>query len=132
MCCRDMGLVPRTWDSPRDSPVRVGVSPTTTIPQVFTARGVEAVFPVLEPWVAQFVSLPSCSSSLSTSKYGKSCSQGLGMNPIRQLWPCPTPVHRHLAVSPLCPCCLSLLLLVWHEYFFFNSLVVRLPCCSIF
>ena len=43
-------------------------------------------FPVLEPWVAQFISLPSCSSGLSTLKCGTAQSSS-----------------RCLAASPLCP-----------------------------
>ena len=83
-------------------------------PQVFTARGFEALFPALELWVAWSVLLPSYSSRFI----------------CMQMWDhlvCqPLPHPPHPPAAPLCPP-VSL-----DECFFFNSLVVRLPYSSIF
>ena len=77
-------------------------------------------FPVLEPSVAQSVSLPSCSSWFIHT----------------QMWDCLVHHPRPhllwsssccLATNPLCPCCPGL-----DECFFFNSLVVGLPYSLIF
>ena len=66
-------------------------------PQVFSVRDLRLYFPVLEPWVAWSVSLPSCSSWFFCSRMWD-C-------PVRSLPPC-------CASSP--PNCLSLPLLpVW-------------------
>ena len=104
--------------SPTNSPVRLGVSPATATPKDFLQPEVlRLYFPMLESWVAQYVSLPSCSSRFIHT----------------QMWNC--------LVHQLLPWCLVSSLL-WlpvsipptnlNEYFFFNSLVVRLPYSLIF
>ena len=61
-------------------------------------------FPVLEPWVAGFVSLPSCPSRLIHMR----------MWEILSSCHCLACLVCHLAMHPLCPGCLSLIpLLVW-------------------
>ena len=50
------------WVSPRNSPVRLGVSPAAASPTGFSIQKLRLSFSELEPWVAWSVSLPSCSS----------------------------------------------------------------------
>ena len=89
-------------------------------PEIFTARGFEAIFPMLDPWVVWSVSLPICSSWF-ICMWMWDCL-------VRQLPPCPPgPPARCLAMYPLCPGCLSLpLLSVWISVSSFNSFVARL------
>ena len=72
-------------------------------------------FPTLEPWVGQFVSLPSCSLSLSVFK-------------------CATPGPPAAALPHVLSAQLSISTppTGLDKCFFFNSLVVGLPCRLIF
>ena len=89
------------WVSPTNSPVRLGISSTASTPQVFSVRGLRLYFLVLEPWVAQFVLLHSCSSQFICT----------------QVWDC-------LLCQPL-PCCPSPPLLpVWMN-------ISLTPCCQV-
>ena len=82
----------------------------------FQSEVLRLYFPSLEPWVTWSVSLPGCSSQFI----------------CMQMW--------ELRVLQLPPCCESSLPQLpistpptsLDECFFFNSLVVRLPCSSIF
>ena len=63
-----VGVRSRTlWVSPADSPVSLGVDPTPQPPQVFSMRGLEALFSCLEPWVARSVSPTVVPPGLSAS-----------------------------------------------------------------
>ena len=97
------------WFSPTNFPVRLGVSPTTTIPKVFLSEVLRLYFPTLEPWVVQSVSLRSCSSRFICTLHSNVGPCG---PPLSTLLTCPT---SHLAANPLSPSCLSLfpLLPVW-------------------
>ena len=54
-----------------NSPVRLGVSPTTSTSIVFfSVRGFEALFPHIGTWLVQSVSLLSCSSQFICTKCG--------------------------------------------------------------
>ena len=104
------------WVSLMNSPVRLGVSPTATTPQVFVVRGFEALFP--------------CTVAL-----------GCAICLAPQLF---LPVHLHANVGLPGPPATTLprVLSAWlpisvpptglDEFFFFNSLVVGLPYSSIF
>ena len=105
------------WVFTMNSPVRLGVSPSTALPTGFLQPGIlKPYFPELEPWVSHSVSLPSCSSWFI----------------YMQMWD--YPVHQ----PP--PCCESSLPQLpisapptsTDECFFFNSLVIRLPYSLIF
>ena len=73
-------------------------------------------FPSLEPWVVQSVSLPSCSSPfICTRMWDRLVSQ---------------PPPCHVSCLPQLPITTPPTSL--DERFFFNSLVVRFPCSSIF
>ena len=79
----------------------------------FQSEVLKLYFPALEPWVVQFVSLPSCS-------YQFICTR---------MWDCqPLPCH----VSFLPWLSFSTPPTSLDDCFFFNSLVVRLPYTSIF
>ena len=96
------------WVSPTNSPVRLGVSPTTPTPTGFYGQKfLRLSFPTLEPWVAWSVSLPSCSSQFIYTQ--------MWDHTVCQPQPCPPrSSSHHLAGSPLCPSCPSApLLLVW-------------------
>ena len=102
VCVRSRSL----WVSPRNSPVRLGVSPAAITPhRVFQLGVLRLYFPTLEPWFAQCFLLPSFSSMFIHMQMWAVCS-----------------TNRHLvlssscclAVSPLRPGYPSLpLLLVW-------------------
>ena len=92
--------------------------------RIFQSEVLRLYFLALEPWIVQCVLLPSCSSWFI----------------CMQMWDCQV---RHLPshlVFQLLSCCESSpsQLLVsapstgLNEYFFFNSLVVGLPCSLIF
>ena len=111
------------WVFPLISPVRLRVSPTTATPTYFTSRGFEAYFSCagtfgcavcLNPQLLLLV-YPHANVVLSAAT-----------SPIQSF-------SHHLARHPLCPSCLSPLLLpVWMNVSFFNSLVVRFPYSSVF
>ena len=101
------------WVSPTTSPVRLGVSPAvaSTHRGVFNQR-FEALFPVLEPWVARSVLLPCRSSRfICVRMWGRRVCQ------MSHCLPCSTICHfagSSRNVRPLCPGCPSLPLLpVW-------------------
>ena len=76
-------------------------------------------FPMLEPWVVQFVSLPSCSSRFICT----------------QMWDvllCQLPPHLLGPSTAALPCIISSPPTGLNECFFFNSLVVGLPYSLIF
>ena len=86
----------------------------------FQSEALRLYFPVLEPWVARSVSLPSCSSQFICSR----------------MWDCPTTSLHPACPSPPAsslPRVLSALLPIsasptgLKECFFFKSLVVGLP-----
>ena len=82
-------------------------------------------FPRLDPWVAQSISFPSCSSSLSATKQmWDHLLLQLPPHPVLQPLPC------HKSSLPWLPVCTPPTGL--DESFFFNSLVVGLPYSSIF
>ena len=83
------------WISPTNSCESGSLSHLCNPPHVFTVRGFEALFPLLEPWFAWYVSFPSCSSwFICTWMWNR---------PVCQPPPClPRPSSRCLAVSPLC------------------------------
>ena len=85
-------------------------------PQVFSVRDLRLYFPALEPWVAQSVSLPSCSSQFICMRVWDL----LIYQPPTCCKSSPPGCH-----SP--PPSIGL-----DECFFFNSLVVRLPYSLIF
>ena len=82
----------------------------------FQSEVLRLYFPALEPWVAQSVSFPSCSSWFI-------CQHRMWDHPVLQLLPCHTSSLPQLLISSP-PTGLN-------ECFFFNSLVVRLPYSSI-
>ena len=88
------------WVSPMNSPMRF-LNPH----RFFQSEVLRLYFPTLGPWVAQSVSLPSCSSwFISTQMWDR---------PLLQL-PLTCSSSHSLATSPLCPGCLAPpLLLVW-------------------
>ena len=99
---------------------KAGVSPTAATPHRFLQPEVLRLsFPVLEPWVAWSVSLPSCSSQFIRMQM---CDHLL-----LQLLPCVASNLQHREVLPVSTPSTSL-----DECFFFNSLVVRFPYSSIF
>ena len=117
------------WVSPTNSPVRLGVSPTTANPTDFySQRFWDGIFLCWKRWVVQPVLLPS-------SSFRFICSQMLDL-PVHQ------PLHHSSqAPAPASPSILSLLssqLTVstpptsLDECLSFNSLVVGLPYSSIF
>ena len=82
----------------------------------FQSEALRLYFPTLEPWVAQSVSFPSCSSQFV-------CTH-MWDHPLLQPPPC------HTSSPPLLPASAPLTSL--YEYFLFNSLVVGLPYSLIF
>ena len=79
------------WVSPTNSPMRLEVSPAaTSTPMVFSIWGLRLYFPMLEPWIAWFVSLPGCSSRFIYTR--------LWHCPLYNLPPCsvlwPPPCHK--------------------------------------
>ena len=104
------------WGSLMNSPVRLGVSPTTATPTGVTVRGFEALFPCDRTQGCGSVLLPSCSSQFI-------CTQ-MWDHLVHQ----PPPFHE--SSLPWLP--VSAPPTSFNEYFFFNSLVVRLPCSLIF
>ena len=81
-------------------------------------------FPALEPWVAQSVSLPTCSSQfICTEMWDHLLHQPLP-HPVHQLPPCCESSLSRLPISAP-PTSVD-------ECFFFSSLVVRLPYSLIF
>ena len=105
------------WVSLMTSAVRLGVSPTATIPTGFySQRFLRLYFSILEPWVVRFVLLLSYSS----------CFIPMWMWDHRAHQPPPYLMFSlpRLPV-PTPPTGLD-------EYFFFNFLVVRLPYSLIF
>ena len=104
------------WGSLMNSPVRLGVSPTTATPTGLTVRGFEALFPCDRTQGCVSVLLPSCSSQFI-------CTQ-MWDHLVHQ----PPPFHE--SSLPWLP--VSAPPTSFNEYFFFNSLVVGLPYSSIF
>ena len=82
------------WVSPRTSPVRLGVSPAaaSTGKGVFN-QGLEALFPVLEPWVTRSASLPCRSSQFICARMW-----GLGVLPTALPAPFSTTLSPALSV----------------------------------
>ena len=108
-----------------NSPVRLGVSPTTSTPnRCFQSEVLMLYFPVLEPWAAWSVSLPSCSSWFIHTQMWDPPVHKPPPRLVCQLPPC------HRSSPPGCPS--PPLLLVWNECFFFISLVVGVPYSLIF
>ena len=95
-------------------------------PQIFTARGFDAYFPVLDPWVAWSVSLPSFLFPvyLQANVGPLGLPAGTLPNLVLELPPC------HESYLPRLP--ISTLSTGLDECFFFNSFVVGLLCSSIF
>ena len=94
-------------------------------PQVFSVRGLRLYFPALEPWFAWSVLLPGCSSLFFCT----------------QMWDRQSACHRLAHPGPpaaALPQVLSAQLSIstpptgLDKCFFFNSLVVGLPCRLIF
>ena len=136
-------LIPQGWAcvhcktlrvSPTNSPVRLGVSPTTSTPTgFFQSEVLRLFFPTLELWVAWSVSLPSCSSQFLHMQMWDHLLLQPPPCQIHQLLPClPRSSSHFLATSPLCQLLISAPLTCLDECFFFNSLVVGLPYSSIF
>ena len=90
----------------------------------FQSEVLRLYFPMLEPWVARSVSLPSCSSQFICTQMWDCllCQQPPGL--VLQTLPCCESSLPQLPVSTA-PTGL-------YECFFFNSLVVGLPHSSIF
>ena len=103
-------LIPRWVGLSHGLPVRLGVSPTKHPPQVFTARGFEAFF--------------TCAGTMG-------CAVCLAPQLFLPTYPPSLPVTAlpHF-LSPQLPDSAPPTSL--DECFFFNSLVVRLPCSLIF
>ena len=109
-----------------NSPVSLRVSPASSTPKFFQSEALRFYFPMLEPWVEQSVSLPSCSSCFIHTQtpdhplYQDTTSHTLFLQPL----PCClfSPAHLPISTSPT----------ILDECFFFNSLVVRLSCSLIF
>ena len=100
------------WVSPTNFPLSLGVSLTATKSYRFLKPEIlRLCFPALEPWVAESVSLPSCSSQFMLHT-----KLGLTGLPAAAL-PCVLSAPVLISASPI-----SL-----DECFFFTSLVVRLP-----
>ena len=104
------------WVSSTNSPVGLGVSPPSATPTGFFSQVLRLYFPELEPWVAQSVLLPSCSSWF----IGTQMWDHLLCQPLPYL-------HSSLPWLPISTPPTSL-----DECFFFNFLVVGLPYSSIF
>ena len=103
--------------SPMNSPVRLGVSPAASLPhKIFQSEFLRLYFPVLEPWVAWSVSLPSCPSRFICTHMWD-C-------PLHQPLPCLESSPPQLPISAP-PTSLK-------ECFFFNFSVVGLPYSSVF
>ena len=136
------------WISPTNSPVRLGVSPAAASTlKGFSVSGLRLYFPELEPWVARSVSLPLCPSRfICPQMWDHKVHQPLPFG-VRQLLLAgqlqpgpPSSGISHLAgsASAILSRVLSARLSIsasptgLDECFFFNSLVVRLPCSSIF
>ena len=104
------------WISPMNSPVQLGVSPTARTPTGFLSQRFEGLFP--------------CTGALG-------CKVCLALQLFIQVYPL---ANVDLSLCQLPPCRVSSPL--WlpistpptglDKCFFFNSLVVRLPYCSIF
>ena len=108
-----------------NSPVRLGVSPTTTTPTGFYRQVLRPHFPALEPWVAWSVLLPSCSFWFIAHKCGTTWSTShYPACPVLQPPPCYMSSPPQLPI-PTPPTGLD-------ECFLFNSLVVGLPYSLIF
>ena len=104
------------WVSPVNSPVRLGVSPTTaTKPTSFYREVWRLYFPILEPWVARTVSLPTCFSWFIHMQ--------MWDHPVHQ------PPYYCDSSPPRLP--ISAPPTGLNECFFFNSLVGKLPYSSI-
>ena len=117
--------------SPMKSPMRLGVSLTAAIPEDFTARRFEALFPRAGTLGCAVYLLPSCSSQFicmhmwdrPVCQYPPCCT-----SPPTATLPCvPSTLAAHLC--PLLP--VSAPPTSLKECFFFNSLVVWLPYSSI-
>ena len=102
---------------PMDSLLRLGVFPATAPPTDFYSQRLWGFgFPMLEPWVAPPLLLPSHFSQLILMR--------MWDIPVCQLPDC------HVSSPPRLPISASPTSL--DEHFFFKSLVVRLPYSSIF
>ena len=121
MCVHSRAL----WVSPRDPPVRLGSSPTTTTPTAFNSQRCLKLYPpVLEPWVAWFVLLLFFFPAYPQANVGNPVIHPPPAHPS-PLWPCsessqlwlPSAPHPHISLD---------------ECFFFNSLVGGLAYSSIF
>ena len=105
------------WVSPMNTPMKLGVPPCScNLHRFLQPEVLRLSFPVLEPWVVQSVSLPSCSSWFICT----------------QMWDCPLcqPPPCYVSTLPQLP--ISTPPTSMNECFFFNSLVVGLPYSSIF
>ena len=118
------------WVSPTNSTVRLGVSPTAaSTPTGVFNQWFEALLALLEPWVVQSVSLPSCSSQFICTRMWDCPLHQPPAHRVHQLLPCLSatalpaqlhnPPHRWVCQLPPCsesspPGCPSLvLLLIW-------------------
>ena len=93
------------WVSPTNSPVRLEFLPLLQYSQVFSVRGLRLYFPMLEIWVAQSISLPSCFSWFI-------CTQ-MWNQLLHQLPPCPVHLPLPFSESSRPGCLAPALLPVW-------------------
>ena len=120
-----------SWVSPGNSPVRLGLSPTTSTPtRVFNQR-FEPFSPLhWNPGLCGLSRFPVVPPSLSAGKCGTAYSTSCHLSQSASYrLTCSTSFC--LVVSPLCPAAPSAPPTGLAECFFFNSLVVRLPYSSI-
>ena len=111
------------WVSPRNSPVRLGVSPAASTPQVFSIRGFEALFPCTGT-----LGYPGCLAPQFLLVY-LHANVGLPCLPAAASPGPPAATLLHV-LSVQLPVSASPTGL--GECFFFNSMVVGLPYSLIF
>ena len=95
------------WVSPKNSPVRLGVSPAAAPTPRGAFRGLRLYFPELEPWVAQSALLPHHSSRfIYAQMWGRRVCQpqpGLPCSTIRYLAGSACRCLATCALHPGCP-----------------------------
>ena len=112
-----------SWVSPGNSPVRLGLSPTTSTPTGFYRQSFWGfIFPHQNPGLCGLSCSPVVPPSLFACKYGATQSSC-----CLPTYPVTTLSHVSLPQLPVSSLPTSL-----NECFFFNSLVVGLPYSSIF